>query len=79
MAVVAELSLGGELRLSQLRQALARAEATVGLPLLDKSLGVLAIEVGALTLAIGPAGTADVRPLVPFETDPLEGAQDGLF
>ncbi len=38
-----------------------------------------AIDVGTITLPIGPEGAADVRSLVPSQAQPMKGIENRLF
>ena len=78
-AVVARRFLARRLLLPHLLQALRRAEAAVGMPARQQSRGVLPVEVGPLTLAIGTERAADVRPLVPIEAEPAQDIDDSLL
>ena len=53
-------------------QLLLRAEAEIGLAFLHQSLGVLAIQLEAIALAIGCVRAADIGTLVPIDAEPLE-------
>src|SRR5262249_22589162 len=76
--VVPDVLLGLLLLGAELIDALLRAEAAIGLAARDEDLRVLLVNLGTLRLAVGPERAADVRPLVPREADPSEGAGDGL-
>ena len=76
MSVVAEVGFVSFCSARSAVQPLAGAEAAVGRARLEQELDVLAVDRGALALAVGPVGTADVGPLVPGESEPAQGLED---
>src|SRR5208282_2376870 len=58
----------GELALAL--QLLLAAEAAVGFAFADQALGVFAIDLPLVALAIGRERAADIRPFVPIEAEP---------
>jgi len=54
-------------------------EGAVGGTVGEEDFDVLAIDFGALGLAVGAVGTTDVGAFVPGEADPLEGVEDHLL
>ena len=75
-AVVAEGQLLLALLRAQRLQPLGRAEAEVGGAARHQLVRVLPIDLGALALAVGTVGPADVRALVPGEAEPAQGLED---
>ena len=53
-------------------QLLLRAEAQVGLAFADQALGMLAINVETIALAIGRVGAADIGTFIPVKAQPLQ-------
>ena len=78
-AVVARRHLGRDLRLAHGLQLFGGLEGLVGGAVVEQALDVLAVDFGALGLAVGAIGTADVRALVPLQADPLERVEDHLL
>ena len=76
VAVVAELGLARALLLAQRLEPLARAEAGVGGAARHELTRVVAVDRGALALAVGRVRAADVRPLVPRQAEPAQRLED---
>ncbi|GBD19556.1 hypothetical protein HRbin27_02063 [bacterium HR27] len=57
-------------------EPLRRAEAVVGVAVLDQPAGMLLVERQALALDVRPVGPTDIRPLVPLQTEPLQPLDD---
>ena len=49
------------------------------MPAFQQSRGVLPVELGPLALAVGTERAADVRSLVPVETEPAQDIDDPLL
>jgi hypothetical protein len=77
--VVAELELLGLLVRAELLEALAGAEARVGVAGGHQLLDMLAVDLRPLALAIRPLGTALVGALVPLQAQPSQGLVDHLL
>src|SRR5271154_4854605 len=76
---VARRQLGGHLLLTGGLQLFGGAEAAVGGAVGEQQVGVLAVDRGALGLAIGAVGSADVGAFVPGEAGPAQGVEDHLL
>ncbi len=76
---IARRKLGGELLLADGLELFGCAEAAVGGAVGEEDVGVLAVDFGALGLAVGSEGATDVGALVPVETEPAEGVEDHLL
>ena len=78
-AVVAGGLLGGNLLLAHGLEFVGGFEAAVGGAVGEEDFGVVAVDFGALGLAIGAEGAADVGAFVPGEADPAESVEDHLL
>ncbi len=78
MAVITRGLFAHPLLLPHPLQALGRAEAAVGVAVLDQVIRVLAIEAGALALGVGTVGATAVRPLVPGQAEPVQRVENTL-
>ena len=76
---VAWREFGGELLPASLLELFGSAEAAVGGAVFEEDLGVLAVDFGALGLAVGSEGAADVGAFVPGEAGPAERVEDHLL
>src|SRR5580692_5840638 len=77
--VVAWWELGGDLALAEVFELFGSFEGAVGGAVGEGELDVLAVDFGALGLAIGAVGTAEVGAFVPGEAEPAEGVEDLLL
>ena len=74
--------VGSRCACASLRIASSRsggAEAGVGVAALDEPPRVLAVDLGALRLAVGAVGAADVGPLVPLQPEPAQARHQLLL
>ncbi len=78
-AVVARRLLGGHLRFSLGLELFGGLEGAVGGAVGEEDVGVLAVDRGALGLAVWAVGAAAVRTLIPGEAEPVEGVEDHLL
>ena len=78
-AGVAWGELGGDLLLADGLELFGGAEAAVGVAVGEEQVGVLAVDFGALGLAVGAVGAADVGAFVPGEAEPAQGVEDHLL
>ncbi len=78
-SVVAWGELGGDLALAEVFEFFGSFEGAVGGAVGEEELDVLAVDFGALGLAIGAVGTAEVGAFVPGEAEPAEGVEDLLL
>ena len=78
-AGVAWRELGGHLLLACGFELFGGAEAAVGGAVGEEQVAVLAVDFGALGLAVGAVGAADVGAFVPGEAEPAEGVEDLLL
>ena len=76
--VIALIATSGFLGGATLFQLVGRAEAFVGVVVVQQPLRPLAVEVGALALDVGTMGAADAGAFVPVETHPAQGVDEGL-
>jgi hypothetical protein len=79
VAVVARGFLARLLLGTQRVEALGGAEARERMALLDQLVAVLLIDGAALALPIRAVRAADVRALVPLDTQPAQRVEDLLF
>ena len=79
VAVVAQRALLGLLLDPDLGEPVLGAEAAVGLAALEQQLGVLAIDVAALALAVRGKRPAYIGTFIPRQTDPVERVEDQLL
>src|SRR5580658_3719499 len=75
-SVVAWGELGGDLALAEVFELFGGFEGAVGGAVGEEELDVLAIDFGALGLAVG---AAEVGAFVPGEAEPAEGVEDLLL
>ena len=78
-AVVTRRELGGDLALAQGLQFFWILKCAVSGAVGEEDLDVLAIDFGALGLAVGAVRAADVGAFVPGEAEPAEGVEDLLL
>ena len=78
-ARVAWRKLRGHLLLAHGFELFGGAEAAVGGAVGEQHVAVLAVDFGALGLAVGAVGAADVGAFVPGEAEPAEGVEDLLL
>jgi len=76
MPVVARLLLGGGLLAAQCIQSLGGAEAAERVPVLQQVIGMLAVDLAALALAIRRVRPAHIRAFIPFEPEPAQRFED---
>ena len=74
--VVTQRGLVLPLLLAHRFQAFRRAPAAIRRAAVEQLLHVLAVDGQTLRLPVGAVGAANVRPLVPRQADPAQGAQD---
>jgi hypothetical protein len=63
---------------THLLQALRRTVAIVGIPLRNKALSYVTVNIKALRLNIGGVFTPHLRSLIPVKTQPPQGIKDSL-